>query len=75
MDYSLEVVTESVRRHREESGLSQREAALKSGVNYQTLSNYENGNTGMSFESAWKLANLYGCSLDDLGGRARGEVA
>lgn len=69
MEYDARVVAESLRRHRSERGLSLRSAGLEANVGYQTLNNYELGATGMSFENAWRLANLYGCSLDELGGR------
>lgn len=67
--YDRDAVAESVMKHREACGLSTREAAEASGVSQQGIYNYERNRSGMSFESAWKLANLYGCTLDELGGR------
>lgn len=69
MDYSIERVARSMTEQRERKGVSQAEAARGASVARQTLSNYETGATGLSFENAWRLANYYGCSLDDLGGR------
>lgn len=69
MEYSIERVTKAITDRREQSGVSQQEAARGANITRQTLSNYEGGVSGMSFENAWKLANFYGCSLDELGGR------
>lgn len=69
MDYSIEQVAKSMTGQRERKGVSQAEAAKGANVARQTLSNYETGATGLSFENAWRLANYYGCSLDELGGR------
>lgn len=69
MEYSIERVAKAITDRREQSGVSQQEAARGANITRQTLSNYEGGVSGMSFENAWKLANFYGCSLDELGGR------
>lgn len=69
MEYNIERVAGAVTEQRERKGVSQQEAARGANITRQTLSNYEGGVSGMSFENAWKLANFYGCSLDELGGR------
>lgn len=69
MDYSIDRVSSALINRREQMGVSQQEAASGANITRQTLSNYEGGVSGMSFENAWKLANFYGCSLDELGGR------
>lgn len=69
MDYSVNKVAKSIVAQREQKGVSQQEAARGANITRQTLCNYEGGVSGMSFENAWKLANYYGCSLDELGGR------
>lgn len=75
MEYSIERVAKAITDRREQSGVSQQEAARGANITRQTLSNYEGGVSGMSFENAWRLANFYGCSLDELGGRVMpGEV-
>lgn len=75
MEYSIERVAKAITDRREQRGVSQQEAARGANITRQTLSNYEGGVSGMSFENAWKLANFYGCSLDELGGRVMpGEV-
>ena len=75
MEYSIERVAKAITDRRAQSGVSQQEAARGANITRQTLSNYEGGVSGMSFENAWKLANFYGCSLDELGGRVmRGVV-
>ena len=69
VEYSIEKVAKAVTSRREEAGVSQADAARGANITRQTLSNYEGGVSGMSFENAWKLAEFYGCSLDELGGR------
>lgn len=69
MEYNIERVAGAVTEQRERKGVSQQEAARGANITRQTLSNYEGGVSGMSFENAWKLAEFYGCSLDELGGR------
>lgn len=49
--------------------LSQEQVAEAVGVSPQTIVNYENGKGGMSYETAWALADLYGVPLDALGNR------
>lgn len=68
-DYNVVDVAERIKARRERSGLTVADAARGGNLSLNTLNNYENAASGMSFESAWKLANLYGCSLDELGGR------
>ncbi|WP_417046249.1 helix-turn-helix domain-containing protein [Enorma massiliensis] len=43
--------------------------AISGFTTTELLDNYEGGVSGMSLENAWKLANFYGCTLDELGGR------
>mgnify|MGYP005757407657 CR=1 FL=1 len=69
MDYSIERVAKAITDRREQKGMSQQDAARGANITRQTLSNYEGGVSGMSLENAWKLANFYGCTLDELGGR------
>ena len=36
---------------------------------YDKIMNYENGKGGIGYETAWALADLFGVTLGELGGR------
>lgn len=69
MGYSKDVVAANLRALRARKRMTQAEVAAAVGVNANTIGNYENGDSSMSYEAAWKLADLYGVPLCDLGGR------
>ena len=50
------------------AGLSQAEAARKTGVNPVTVWRWETGKSDMTFREAVKLAEIYDVSLDYLAG-------
>lgn len=54
---------------RELRGLSVADAAKHVGKNAQTIYNYEAGTTGIPYEIAWSLCELYGVNIGVLGGR------
>lgn len=59
----------NLRALREMRGLSLADvSAAVEGVKPDTLSNWENGKTGVSYEKAWALADFYGVSLEALRG-------
>lgn len=39
------------------------------GINANTYTQYEQGMSGMSYETAWQIADALDCTLDALGGR------
>ena len=39
------------------------------GIKVGTYTSYEQGEAAFSYETAWDLADVLGCSLDELGGR------
>lgn len=47
-------------------GLTQSESAKAIGISKNTLSGYETGKTMPKLDVAIKMAELYGCTLDDL---------
>ena len=49
--------------------MTQQEVADAIGVSPGTVNNWEAGKGGMSFENAWKLADLFGCGIGELFGR------
>lgn len=51
------------------AGVTQKQAAEALGVTVQSISGYERGKREINFFDAIKLADLYGCTLDELAGR------
>ena len=49
--------------------MSQMDVAKALDVNIGTIRHYEAGDTCPDYITAWKLADLYDVTLDDLGGR------
>ena len=69
MAFSKSVLADNLRGLRAKHRMTQEEVAKAVGVNVNTIANYENGVGGMGYETAWKLADLYGVSIGELGGR------
>ena len=65
----LTTIDRELRAHRARTGLTQEQVARRVGTSKQSVMNWECGKHAMSYEDAWKLADLYGCTLDELGGR------
>ena len=53
-----------LKKARENTGFTQREAAKEIGIPYSTLANYEVGRTQPDIETLGLLADFYGVSLD-----------
>ena len=51
---------------REKHGLSRKETALKVGVSEVAIWQYENGNYKPKYDVAKKLAELFGCTVDEI---------
>lgn len=48
-------------------GMSRAELSEKTGIPYQTIASWENGNRTFSkFESLVKIANVLDCKIDDI---------
>lgn len=56
---------------REENNLTQDEVAEKLSLTRQTISRYETGTIEPPFSTLVKMADIYNCSLDYLGGRTK----
>lgn len=69
MTFSVDRMAAELRGLRGKKHVSQQEVADAVGVERVTIKNYENGLTVPSYETAWKLADYYGVSLDAIGGR------
>lgn len=59
----------SMRKMRKRTGMSRRDVELKSGVKAVTLKEWESAVIKPNVVSLIHLANLYGCTLDELVGR------
>ncbi|HIV48075.1 MAG TPA: helix-turn-helix domain-containing protein [Candidatus Acutalibacter stercorigallinarum] len=56
---------QNLRRARAQAGLSQREVAQHPGVSRPTYTYYETGHTAPSVFDLYRLAQLYGCPMED----------
>ena len=65
-----ELIASKLRSFRAARKLNRADVAAAAGLkDSSTVSRHENGDTCMDYETAWDLADLYGVSLDELGGR------
>lgn len=55
---------------RKELGLSQADVALAIGIGRTTYVGYERGTVMPPLDKAWRIADLYGTTIDYLVGRA-----
>lgn len=68
MPSKSDVIAGKLRAHRAEKNVTQREVAEAIGANPSTVGMWEQ-RAGVSLEDAMKLADYYGCTLDELAGR------
>lgn len=68
MPTKAETIAGELRAHRAKKDVTQREVAEAIGANQSTVGMWEQ-RAGVSLEDAWKLADYYGVSLDQLAGR------
>lgn len=64
-----ERIAGELRAHRAKAQLSQEQVGAVCDVDKSSIGKYEQGVAGISYEAMWDLADLYGVSLDELGGR------
>lgn len=69
MECTKDRLSRRLRGLRAERGLTQTEVGAAVGVDQNTISAYETGKAWPNYEVAWKLCDLYGLTLDELGGR------
>lgn len=62
-------IAAKLRGRRAEANLTQDQVADACGMERSSIGKYETGVSCMDYETAWDLADLYGVSLDELGGR------
>ena len=56
----------NIRKFRESYGLTQSQVAEKIGVSLDTVSRYETGKREPRASDLMRMAQLFGCSIDDL---------
>lgn len=71
MPYDIDRVAASLRANRAYVKESRQQTADNVGIPASTLASYEHAESGMSLENAWRLADYYGKSIDDLVERKR----
>lgn len=59
----------SLRTERNGHGFTQKSLAETIGVNESTVTGWEGNGGSIGLEEAWRIADLYGISLDQLAGR------
>jgi len=59
-------VGKRIKQMREAKNMTQDELADKSGVHRVTIAKYETMDIGMTLESAKRIADALGCTIDDL---------
>lgn len=69
MAYDKERAASLLRQARAAKHVSQREVAAAIDVSPSALLMWENGTGRMTLTNAWKLADYYGMTLDELFGR------
>ena len=69
MEYSEERVAERLRMYRAKVNLTQEQVSLRIGNDRQAVGRWESGINVPSVPSLYKLADVYGCTMDELAGR------
>ena len=70
----MKTVGQILREKREKVGISQRKVASIIGVKCDTIRNWERGYSYPNILHCCDLADIYGCTLDELVGRERNPV-
>lgn len=74
-NYKMEVTKETFKQSRQKLGMSLRAVARKTGLNFRTICNIENGVNDSAYSKVQKLANFYQVELaklikeDDIDGK------
>ncbi len=61
----------NIKKMRRDAGMTQRELGHKVGVSFQAISQYETGTAEPRVETLRKIADVFGCTVDEL---LRGEA-
>lgn len=68
----MTIIGTRLKHFREDSGLTQPELAEKLGINQSNIVRFENGTKVPTLPLAIQLADVFGCTLDNLVGRRVG---
>ena len=63
-----EIISKNVRLYRKEAGLNQAQLAEKLGVTKAAVSNWEKGVNGIDTDTLFKMSEILGVSVSQLGG-------
>ena len=66
----MSTLPERMKALRKSKGLNQEAAARLSGIGYMSYRRYETGEREPTVSTLWKIADLYGVSVDYLIGRS-----
>ena len=66
-------IGKNIRKLRRDADMTQEELAERLGVSYQAVSRWENNSTYPDIELLPVLAGMFGCTLDELVGEAKGD--
>lgn len=61
--------SDNLKLFRKDNKLSQQELAVRVGVTQQCVSEWENGKIEPTLSFLWKLADIFGTSIDELVGK------
>lgn len=64
-------ISENIRKHRKEAGLTQEQLAERFGVSFQAVSRWENGTTYPDIELIPSIAEFFGIAIDELMGATK----
>lgn len=64
------ILSENIQKYRKKSGLTQEELAGKLGVTFQAVSKWENGRSAPDIMFLPKMADIFGCSIDEIFSRS-----
>lgn len=65
----MKSIVGSLRTERNTHGYTQRSLAAAIDANESTVSSWEGNGGSIGLEEAWRIADIYGISLDQLAGR------
>lgn len=71
MGFNKEHVAECLRANRARRRMSRADLAEATGIPAATIKSYEDADSGISLENAWKIADVFDLDMDDLFERVR----
>ena len=76
MAFDVDEMARRLRMLRASRNVSQQQVAEATGLQQSSISNWEKGSSvgGPSYQDAWLLADYYGVSIAELGGRIEGDA-